>query len=64
MKGISTLVLFDLGATQSFLSLVLSKRFVDPLGELDCPLEVEIADDRLMWLSRAHRGCVLELFSE
>lgn len=47
VNGISTLVLFDLGAIRSFLSLVLSKSFVGAPGELDFPfeLEVEIADD-------------------
>ena len=48
MNGISALVLFDLGATRSFVSLVLSKRFVYAPGELDCPLEVEIVDDCLV----------------
>lgn len=39
-------VLFDSGATQSFVSLSLSKMFPESLGMLDCPLEVNIADEQ------------------
>ena len=46
MNGIPVQVLFDSGATRSFVSLALSKRFTESSGMLDCPLEVEIADDR------------------
>ena len=46
VNRISALVLFDSGATRSFVSLAFNKRFVDALKELDCPLEVEIVDDR------------------
>ena len=45
VNGLLALVLFDLGATRSFLFLTLNKRFDNCLGELDCPLEIEIADD-------------------
>ena len=64
MNAISGLVLFDSGATRSFVSLTLSKRFADALGDLDYLLEVEIADDRSVLVSMVHRGCILELFSE
>ena len=40
VNGISVLVLFDLGATRSFVSLDLNKRFSDAPEELDWPLEV------------------------
>ena len=46
MNGIPVQVLFDLGATRSFVSLALSKRFPESSGMLDRPLEVEIADER------------------
>ena len=36
-------VLFDSGATRSFISLAFSKEFSDAHGFLDYPLEVEIA---------------------
>lgn len=31
---------------------------------LMCPLEVEIMDDHSVSVSRVHRGCVLNMFSE
>ena len=64
MNGVSPLVLFDSGATRSFVSLALSKKFAGAPGELDFPLDVEIADDRSVWVSRVHCGCVLQMFSE
>ena len=45
MNNIPMLVLFDSGATRSFVYLTLSKSFDDVLGELDYPLEDEITDD-------------------
>ena len=45
MNGIPVQVLFDSGASRSFVSLALSKKFHETSGELDCPLEVEISDD-------------------
>ena len=64
MNDIFALVIFDLGVTLSSVALALNKRFVDAPVELKYPLEVEIADNRLVRVSRVHRGCVLELFSE
>ena len=46
VNGLPVQVLFDSGASRSFVSLALSKKFHESSGELDCPLEVEIADDR------------------
>ena len=46
VNGMTAHVLFDSGATRSFVSLALSKKFRDAPGTLDAPLEVEIADDR------------------
>ncbi|KAL7593210.1 hypothetical protein Lser_V15G34740 [Lactuca serriola] len=64
VNNIHALVLFDSGATRSFVSLVLSNRFVGAPGELDCPLDIDIADDRSVRVARVHRGCILQLFSE
>ena len=64
MNGIPVLVLFDSGSTRSFVSLPLSKRFFESSGMLDCPLELEIADDRSMRVSAVFRDCVLRLFEE
>ena len=56
MNGISALILFDSWATRSFVSLALSKRFARALRELDCPLDVEIANDRSVCVARVHRS--------
>ncbi|KAL7585806.1 uncharacterized protein LOC111885411 [Lactuca sativa] len=64
VSGISALVLFDSGATRSFVLLALSKRFVGAPSELDRPLDVEIADDRTIRVVRIYRDCTLQLFSE
>ena len=64
VNDISALVLFDSGATRSFVSLALSKRFLIDSGELDCPLDVEIVDDKIVRVVRAYRGCTLRLFDE
>lgn len=40
MSGLSTLILFDLGAIRSFMSLAPVKSFDDAPCELDFPLEV------------------------
>ena len=64
VNGISALVLFDSGATRSFVSLALSKRFSRAPGKLDCPLEVEIADDRTVRVDKVYRGCSLQIFEE
>ena len=45
MNGISSLVLFESRATRSF---------AGAMGELDCPLDIEIADDRSIRVSRVH----------
>ena len=57
-------MLFDSGATRSIVSLALSKKFPESSGMLDCPLEVEIADDRSVRASEVYRDCVLRLFEE
>ena len=46
------------------MSLALSKRFVGAPGELDCPIDVMIADDRSVRVARVHRGFTLQIFSE
>ena len=64
MNGIPIQVLFDSGATQSFVSLSLSKRFPESSSMLDCLLEVEIADDRSVRASDVFRDCILRLYVE
>ena len=62
VNGIPVQVLFNSGATRSFVSLALSKKFTESSGTLDCPLDVEIADDRSVRASSVFRDCVLRLF--
>ena len=64
VNGISAMVLFDSGASRSFMSLALSKRFSRAPGELDCPLDVKITDDRTVRVASVDRGCILRLFDE
>ena len=59
MNGILALVLFDSVATRSFVFLMLSKRFTGAPWDSECPLDVEIADDRTVRVARIHRGCIL-----
>ena len=54
MNDIFALVFFDLGATRSYVLLMLSKRFVGAPGELDYPLDVKIDDDRTIRVARVH----------
>ncbi|KAL7606504.1 uncharacterized protein LOC111918954 [Lactuca sativa] len=54
-------VLFDSGATRSFVSLALSQKFRNAPGTLDTPFEVEIADDRTVSAARVYRDCVLNV---
>ena len=61
VKVMSVHVLFDSGATQSFVSLALSKKFQDASGTLELVLEVEIADDRTMSVVRVYQDCVLNV---
>ena len=64
MNGIPVQVLFDSGATRSFVSLALSKKFPESSGLLNCPLEVEITDDRSVRASEVYQDCILRLFKE
>ncbi|XP_052621790.1 uncharacterized protein LOC128127358 [Lactuca sativa] len=63
-NGMSAHVLFDSGATRSFVSLVLSEKFRDAPGTLDSPLEVEVTDDRHVSDAKLYRDCVLNVLEE
>ncbi|XP_023748610.1 uncharacterized protein LOC111896873 [Lactuca sativa] len=64
VNGLFAHVLFDSGATPSFVSLSLGKKFQDALGILDSPLEVEITDDRTVSSMRVFRRSILNMFGE
>ncbi|KAJ9539526.1 hypothetical protein OSB04_032259 [Centaurea solstitialis] len=56
-----SLVLFDTGASKSFVSLSFCKNFSNVMGRLDEPLEVEIVDEKSVWVSDVYRRNVIEL---
>ncbi|XP_052619633.1 uncharacterized protein LOC128126006 [Lactuca sativa] len=64
VNGMSAHVLFDSGATRSFVSLALSKKFWDELGTLDSLLKVEIVDDHTLSVVRVYRDYVLNVLGE
>ena len=64
VNGMYACVLFDSAATQSFVSLALSKKFYFAPKTLDFRLEVETTDERTVSASVLFCGCVLNLFSE
>ncbi|KAL7597537.1 uncharacterized protein LOC122197891 [Lactuca sativa] len=64
VNGMTAHVLFDSGATRSFVSLALSKKFWDAPGALVSPLEVEMVDDRTVSIARVYRDCVLNVLGE
>ena len=64
MNSIHALVLFNSGATRSFVSIEPSRRFDDVPIVLYYPLEVEIVDDHQVQVSMVHRGLTLELLNE
>lgn len=64
VNGLSAHVLFDSGASRSFVSLAFNKKFRDAPGTLGSPLEVEIPDDRNVSATRVFQGCVLNMFNK
>ena len=56
------MVLFDSGASRSFVSQSFSREFSAPVGELECPLRVSIANEHGVSASSVYRGCDLEIF--
>ncbi|XP_023768582.1 uncharacterized protein LOC111917162 [Lactuca sativa] len=64
VNGMTAHIFFDSGATRSFVSLALGKKFRDAPKTLDSPLEVKIADDRIMGAVRVYRNCVMNVLGE
>ena len=54
VNGILSHILFNSGATRSFVSLALSKKFRHASWTLESLLEVEIADDRTVSVARVY----------
>ena len=61
MNSVSALVMFDSGATHSFVSLTFSTQLGRDAKTLLCPLEVEVADDRVVVVRDVFRGCTIEV---
>ena len=55
------LVLFDSGASRSFVSVKFSEDFNRTLEHLDFTLEVEVAADEILIVSDAYNGCEIEV---
>ena len=62
MNSFPDLVLFDSGASRSFVSQSFSSEFSVPVGELECPLRLSIANEHGVSASSVYRGCDLEIF--
>ena len=55
-------MLIDSGASWSFVSHSFSMEFAMPLGELECPLRVSIANEHTFSASSVYQVYVLEIF--
>lgn len=64
VNGMSAHVLSNSGATRSFMSLALSKKFWDAPGTLDSLLDVELEGNRNMSVVRVSQDCVLNVLHE
>ena len=62
MNSLPALVLFDSGASRSFVSQTFSRGFSVPIDDLECPLRVSIANEHGVSASSVYRGCELEIF--
>ena len=62
MKSLPALVLFDSGASRSFVSQSLNREFGFLVGEIECPLRVSISNEHMIYASSVHQGCMLVIF--
>ena len=62
MNSLPALVLFESGSSWSFVSWSFSREFVLPMGDLECPLQVSIANEHGDSDSSIYQGCILEIF--
>ncbi|KAJ9546328.1 hypothetical protein OSB04_018871 [Centaurea solstitialis] len=56
------LVLFDTGATWSYVSRRFCKDFQTELGNLDSPLAIDVAAEEVQVVEHAYRGCSIDIF--
>ena len=62
VNSLPTLVLFEFGASRSFVSWSFSREFELHVGKLECSLWVSIANEHKIYASSVYQGCVLEIF--
>src|SRR5581483_11393186 len=56
------LVLFDTGATWSYLSHRFCKDFQIELGKLDRPVIIDVAAEKVHVVEHVYRGCIIDIF--
>ncbi|KAJ9562067.1 hypothetical protein OSB04_007227 [Centaurea solstitialis] len=56
------LVLFDTGATQSYVSHRFCKDFQIELGNLDSPLAIDVAAEEVQVVEHVYQGCSIDIF--
>ncbi|KAJ9542679.1 LOW QUALITY PROTEIN: hypothetical protein OSB04_029185 [Centaurea solstitialis] len=56
------LVLFDTGATWSYVSHKFCKDFQIELGKLDRPVTIDVATEKVHVVERVYRGCTIDIF--
>jgi len=61
VNGVPALVLFDSGASHSFVSHAFGELLGSGIHSLDRPLSVEIADDRSVIVRHVYRDCTITL---
>ena len=62
VNPVPALVLFDSGASRSFVSLSFGRCFSTSCEALSRPLRVSIADEHVVLATDAFHGCVLEIY--
>jgi len=62
VNSMPALVLFDSGASRSFVSLAFSQHISISREPLSRPLSVSIAAERVVCATKVLRGCVLKIF--
>ena len=62
VNSVPALVLFDSGASRSFVSLAFSQYISIRREAMSRPLRVSIANERAIYSTDVIRGCILEIF--
>ncbi|KAJ9563654.1 hypothetical protein OSB04_008814 [Centaurea solstitialis] len=62
VNSVPALVLFDSGASKSFVSYAFCKNFMHVKDRLDSPLEVEIAAEKYRLCKHVYRNSIIEIF--